>query len=91
MLTTASITFSATSAMPSGPRASAGTEDRRGQQDAGGAKADRGQHGTQAMAQGWNRTGHISSLSSQIGRNLKSTVRPNGVAAQAFEPDIPLT
>jgi hypothetical protein len=25
----------------------------------------------------------------KTGRNLKATVRPNGVAAQAFEPSIP--
>ena len=45
ILTTASITFSATSAMPSGPRAQAGADE-----GAGGAKQDRGQHGAQALA-----------------------------------------
>ena len=60
MLTTASITFSATSAMPSGPRA----QRRRARPaSAGGAKADRGQQRAQAMARGWNRTGHVESLS----------------------------
>ena len=72
MLTTASITFSATSAMPSGPRASAGTE--RTGADTRTPAAPRqiaASIGTQAMAQGWNRTGHISSLSSQIGTEFE--------------------
>ena len=66
MLTTASITFSATSAMPSGPRAKAGTE--RTGADIRTLVAPRqiaASSGTQAMAQGWNRTGHISFFSSQ--------------------------
>jgi hypothetical protein len=41
------------------------------------------------MAQGWGRTDHVRSLFLKTGRNLKATVRPNGVAAQAFEPSIP--
>ena len=83
ILTTASITFSATSAMPSGPRAKAGADART----LAAPMADRGPHQAQATAQGGTGTGHVSSLS-RNDRNLRSTVRPNGSAAQAFEPDI---
>src|SRR5712672_786369 len=57
---------------------------RRRDQGARGAKADGGQQGTQAMAQRRNRTGHVALTPRKMGRDLKSTVRPNGVAAQAF-------
>src|SRR6476659_6307372 len=60
MLTTASITFSATSAMPSGPRAKAG-----------GAEANRGQPGAQATSQGRNRSSHIGSLCLEIRSLMK--------------------
>jgi hypothetical protein len=59
-------------------------QDRRRHHDAGGAKADRGQQRTQAMTQGWNRTGHIRSLSCKNGSQFEATVRPNGATAQAF-------
>jgi hypothetical protein len=81
MLTTASITFSATSAMPSGPRARAGAERT--------LAAPRQIAANQGLRR-WLEAGIalvMFDLSLQKkGRNLKSTVRPNGVAAQAFEP-----
>ena len=75
-----------------GDAVGAARQGRHRRQDAGdanaGAKADRGQQRAQAMAQGWNRTGHIRSLSWKNGSQFESTVRPNGVTAQAFERDI---
>src|SRR5579859_6282487 len=41
------------------------------------------------MAEGSCSSSHGSSLFSKNGRNLTSTVRPNGVTVQAFEPGIP--
>src|SRR3981081_4663319 len=87
MLTTASITFSATSAMPSGPRARAcvdtGAEIR--------TLAVPSQTAAHQGRRRWLKAGIalvMSDLSLQkTGRNSKSTVRPNGVAAQASEPD----
>ena len=90
MLTTASITFSATSAMPSGPRASAGAEQDTGRRQ--GWRQGRSRPAAGA-GDGSGLESHRSyqlSLLAKSGRNLKSTVRPNGVTAQAFEPDIPL-
>src|SRR3981081_1141137 len=79
MLTTASITFSATSAMPSGPRARAGAERT--------LAAPRQIAANQGLRR-WLAAGIalvMFDLSLQKkGRNLKSTVRPNGVAAQAL-------
>jgi hypothetical protein len=68
---------------------------RRRDEDAcgaeGSAKTDRGHHGTQAMTKGWDRTGHVRSLSKENGvGNLISTVRLNGATAQAAVPDISL-
>src|SRR5258708_37519771 len=82
MLTTASITFSAMSAMPSGPRANAGTENRV-------VAAPR----QTAAAQGRKRwlNAEIAPVMSVLspgkdGKKLKPTVRPNGATAQACAP-----
>src|SRR6267378_2372807 len=86
MLTTASITFSATSAMPSGPRAKAGP-DKTGAETTVAAPR---QIAANQVRRRWLRAGIalvMLDLSLQkTGRNLKSTVRPNGAAAQASEP-----
>src|SRR5215212_7399886 len=81
ILTTASTTFSATSAMPSGPRASAGA--------AMSTLAAPTQIAVSSGRTRWLRTGIAPVISAlfhdKSGRNLKSTVRPNRVTAQAFE------
>src|SRR5258708_29963198 len=90
MLTTASITFSATSAMPSGPRARAGAEIGTPVTPrlAAPSQIAANQGRRRRLEAGIARV--ISLLSWNGFGNLKSTVRPNGVAAQAFEPDISL-
>jgi hypothetical protein len=55
MLTTASITFSATSAMPSGPRAKAGAEASK----LAALSEIAAPHQAQATAQGGSGTGHV--------------------------------
>jgi hypothetical protein len=41
------------------------------------------------MTKGWDRTGHVRSLSKKSGAgNLMSTVRLKGVTAQAGEPEL---
>jgi hypothetical protein len=42
------------------------------------------------MAKDWDRTGHVRSLSKKTAADLMSTVRLNGVTAQAGVPDISL-
>jgi len=84
MLTTASITFSAMSAMPSGPRANAGAEAN----NARGANRHRGPEKAQATAKGWSGTGHIGFSPGKSGMEYRATLRPNGAAAQACERDI---
>src|ERR1700726_2070738 len=79
MLTTASIPFSATSAMPSGPRANAGgdTSTLVAPRQIAASKGRK-----RSLKAGLAPV--ISALSShKMGRNLNSTVRPNGVTAQA--------
>src|SRR5258707_8816445 len=83
MFTTASITFSATSAMPSGPRASAGAEIRT---LAAPRQIAANQGLSRRLKAGIARVMFALSLQKK-GRELKSTVRPNRVAAQAFELD----
>src|SRR6266699_5985577 len=86
MLTTASITFSATSAMPSGPRAKAGPDNTGAETTVAAPRQIAANQGRRR----WLRAGIaliMFDLSLQkTGRNLKSTVRPNGAAAQASEP-----
>src|ERR1700682_3167828 len=81
MLTTASITFSATSAMPSGPRANAGTAlSMLTAPSVIAAPIRRRRRLKAGLAPG--RSANLQRV------DLASTVRPNGSAAQAFEPDI---
>src|SRR6202171_5258966 len=81
LLTTASITFSATSAMPSGPRANAGTALSMLTAPSVIAAPIRRRRRLKA--------GLAPVISATLQRvDLASTVRPNGPAAQAFEPDI---
>ena len=81
MLTTASITFSATSAMPSGPRAKAGATLSMLAAPSVIAAPKRRRRRLKA--------GLAPVISASLQRvDLASTVRPNGSAAQAFEPDI---
>src|SRR6266404_9922231 len=86
MLTTASITFSATSAMPSGPRAKAGPDKTGAETTVAAPRQIAANQGRRR----WLRAGIaliMFDLSLQkTGRNLKSTVRPNGAAAQASAP-----
>src|SRR5665213_1799979 len=56
---------------------------RRRDHEAGGAEADRGQPGAQAMSQARDRSGHVESLCLETARNVTRTVRPNGAMAQA--------
>src|SRR5260221_7026236 len=81
MLTTASITFSAMSAMPSGPRAKAGTAASMVTAPSETAAPIRRRRRLKA--------GLAPVMSAFLQRvNLGTTVRPNGSEAQAFEPDI---
>src|SRR5260370_32025253 len=81
MLTTASITFSATSAMPSGPRANAGAAQIMLAAPSMIAAPIRRRRRLKA--------GLAAVISGSLQRvDLGSTVRPNRTAAQAFEPDI---
>src|SRR5260370_40094118 len=81
MLTTASITFSAMSAMPSGPRANAGAaQSMLAAPSMIAAPIRRRRRLTAGLA---------AVISASLQRvDLGSTVRPNRSAAQAFEPDI---
>src|SRR4051812_2504877 len=85
ILTTASITFSATSAMPSGPRASAGAEIR--------TLAAPSQIAATSGRKRRLWVGMAAVMSASLFKNrfsdLAATVRPNRVAAQVFAPDIP--
>src|SRR6478752_1370055 len=81
ILTTASITFSAMSAMPSGPRAEAGADAKTLAAPIEIAAPIRRRRRLKA--------GLAPVMSASLQRiDLRSTVRPNGSVAQAFEPDI---
>src|SRR5436190_8020436 len=81
MLTTASITFSAMSAMPSGPRAKAGP--------AAIMVAAPSETAAPIRRRRRLKTGLAPVMSASLQRvDLGTTVRPNGSEAQAFEPDI---
>src|SRR4051794_28795918 len=81
MLTTASITFSAMSAMPSGPRAQAGA--------AASMVAAPSETAAPIRRRRRLKAGLAPVMSASLQRiDLRATVRPNGSEAQAFEPDI---
>ena len=81
MLTTESITFSAMSAMPSGPRALAGTEASK--------LAALSEIAIPIRRRRLLKAGLAPVMSACLQRvEFSSTVRPNGSEAQAFAPDI---